>query len=50
MKNYKLFIKTICKRLSKVDGVGLITATALLAAVGIQRPLKMGGNFPHGWD
>ena len=34
-----------CKRLSKIDGVGLITATALLAAVGDPRAFKNGREF-----
>ena len=34
-----------CKRLSKVDGVGLITATALLAAVGDPKAFRNGREF-----
>ena len=34
-----------CKRLSRVDGVGVITATALIAAVGDPRAFKNGREF-----
>ncbi|MCY4644601.1 MAG: IS110 family transposase [Bacteriovoracales bacterium] len=34
-----------CKRLSKIDGVGLITATALVAAVGDPKAFKNGREF-----
>ena len=34
-----------CKRLGKVDGVGVITATALVAAVGDPRAFKNGREF-----
>ena len=34
-----------CKRLSKVDGVGVITATALIAAVGDPRAFNNGREF-----
>ena len=34
-----------CKRLSKIDGVGFITATALVAAVGDPKAFKNGREF-----
>jgi transposase len=37
----------VCKRLTQVQGVGSITATALVATIGMRMYLKMGVKWRH---
>jgi len=39
----------MCQRIGKIEGIGPITATALVAAVGDQSCFKMGASSRHGW-
>jgi transposase len=38
-----------CQRLGKIEGIGPVTATALIAAVGDRSCSRMAASLPHGW-
>jgi transposase len=39
-----------CRRIGAVEGIGPVTATAVVAAISNGRAFEMGDSLPHGWS